>query len=142
MRLRDGPYCAFQIVCKQLQLAARQREAARVIHCPAAVQENDDAVLAVQQLIDQLVNALGIGPELLPQRHVHVSLDSVWELIGSEGTERSRRSSVSIRVLRLNGQASLASSAWALAGAAVLGAGRVARVARERRNANSWARAP
>lgn len=105
MRARNRPYCTFKIIREPLELTSRQREPAHVVDGPLTVHKNDDGVLAIQQFIDLLVNARRIGPKTLPQRHVHVSVDSACELRESDGTDRSGTSRGSILVRRVDGRA-------------------------------------
>jgi hypothetical protein len=48
MRSRDDAYSAFEIIREQLELTRREREPARVVDGPLAVDKYDDAVLSVQ----------------------------------------------------------------------------------------------
>ena len=73
MRARDGTHCAFEIVGQQFELTGGHREPARVADGPLTVHDDDDAVLAVQQFVDQGVHALHVEAESLAQRHVQVS---------------------------------------------------------------------
>jgi hypothetical protein len=124
IRARDHAHGALDVIGQQFELTGRQRKPPRVVDRPLTVDQDDDAVLAVEQLVNQLVNTRGVGPEPLSQRHGHVSAAPAGGVIGSGAYEPSGRSPVSGRVRRLDGRTSLPP------------------VARERRNPSSSAAAP
>jgi len=62
----DGPNKAFDVICEQLQLTWRQREAGHVIYCSPSVDQDDHAVLAVEHRLDLVVHNGGLVFELLP----------------------------------------------------------------------------
>ena len=83
MRARDRAHGALDVFGQEFQLTGRQRKPPRVVDRPLTVDQHDDAVLTVEELIDQIVNTRGIGPEPLPQRHGHVSAGPAGGPIGS-----------------------------------------------------------
>ena len=60
MRARDNSDGALDLIRQQFELTGRQRESARVVDRPLTVDQDDDAVFAIQQLVNQLVNTRGI----------------------------------------------------------------------------------
>jgi hypothetical protein len=62
----NGP---FDIERQQFELSRRQPEALGVAHRALSVHEQNEAVLAIQELVHLLVNARHVGAESLAKRH-------------------------------------------------------------------------
>ena len=56
--LSQRAYRAVDLYSQQLMLACRQAEPPRVVDRPMCIREDDDGVLAVQQVVDLLMDAL------------------------------------------------------------------------------------
>jgi hypothetical protein len=69
VRTRDLTNGPFDVARQQFELSRRQPEALGVAHRALSVDEQNEAVLAVQELVHLLVNARHGGAESLAKRH-------------------------------------------------------------------------
>ena len=65
--LSQRAYRAVDLYSQQLMLACRQAEPPRVVDRPMCIREDDDGVLAVQQVVDLLMDALYVRAESLSE---------------------------------------------------------------------------
>jgi hypothetical protein len=71
--LSQRAYRAVDLYRQQLMLACGQPKAPRVMDRPMCIRKDENGVLAVQQVVDLLVDALDVWSESLPECHSSAS---------------------------------------------------------------------
>jgi hypothetical protein len=66
---RDQPHSALDLVRDELELTWRQSKTLGVADRTPTIDQHDQAMLAVQKLIDEFMNAVGITAERFSKRH-------------------------------------------------------------------------